>query len=325
MFSVVIPIYNKEPHLARAVDSVLAQTYTGFELILVCDPSTDLSSRIAASFDDERIRIFHRAEPGPGGYAARNLGIRNARFPWIALLDADDWWHPENLERMADLIRRNPGAKIFSCARIIERRGIVARDRFARHIKATELEIPFVDYLRFSVRLEKPLDSGSIVVARSLTERAGLFPEGRVVRSGDLYTWVKWMAAAKALVWSEHVGPHIFKDGYGVTQSSRPSVAINIEMVEEIAGLCSQQELIWLHRYANRLIVTAWMAHRLDGGDVEAIWRYLYWKNDPLFSLSWSVTSRLPLRILLALRRLKRSAADLVLNASMSRQAKNNQ
>lgn len=66
-FSVIVPVYNKEPHIARSIGSILNQTFTDFELIIVCDPSTDESDAEVAKFIDARIRVFHRDEPGSGG------------------------------------------------------------------------------------------------------------------------------------------------------------------------------------------------------------------------------------------------------------------
>jgi len=77
-FSVVIPIYNKGPHIHRSISSVINQTFQNFELILVNDASTDNSLEEIQKFTDEHIRLFQRTQPGPGGYAARNLGIEKA-------------------------------------------------------------------------------------------------------------------------------------------------------------------------------------------------------------------------------------------------------
>src|SRR5690606_23125546 len=97
-FSVIMPVYNKAPHLRRSIKSVLAQSYTGFELIIINDASTDSSYDVLTSFNDPRIRLFNRDRPGPGGYAARNLGIEASSFEWISFLDADDEWEPDYLE-----------------------------------------------------------------------------------------------------------------------------------------------------------------------------------------------------------------------------------
>jgi len=94
--SVVLPVFNDEAFVASAVLSVLAQTYTDFELIIVDDGCTDRSMDICATFDDPRIVIVHEAHRGLAG--ARNTGILHARGSYVALLDSSDMWAPEKLE-----------------------------------------------------------------------------------------------------------------------------------------------------------------------------------------------------------------------------------
>ena len=94
--SVVIPVYNKEPYLADTIDSVLSQTRLPEEIVVVDDGSTDESARIAASYGP-RIRLLQQANAGES--SARNRGIEESTGEWIALLDGDDVWEPEKLER----------------------------------------------------------------------------------------------------------------------------------------------------------------------------------------------------------------------------------
>jgi len=105
-FSVVIPVHNKEPHLHNCIKSVLNQTFYRFEIIIINDASNDNSLNEIEKFHDYRIQIIHRKIPGPGGYAARNLGIKIAKAEWIAFLDADDEWTEDHLERMYTLFER---------------------------------------------------------------------------------------------------------------------------------------------------------------------------------------------------------------------------
>jgi glycosyltransferase involved in cell wall biosynthesis len=101
--------------VARSVGSVLNQTFRDFELIIINDASTDGSVEEVQKFNDPRIRLLHRDEPGPGGYAARNLGIKEARGKWIAFLDADDEWYPEHLWKMKELSIRYPEVYFMGC------------------------------------------------------------------------------------------------------------------------------------------------------------------------------------------------------------------
>ncbi|TVV73605.1 glycosyltransferase family 2 protein, partial [Sphingomonas solaris] len=98
-FAVVVPLHDKGRHIERALRSIAAQTLAPAEIIVIDDASTDDGPGIVAAFPG--VRLLRRSEPGPGGYAARNLGMREAAAPWIAFLDADDAWAPEHLATLA--------------------------------------------------------------------------------------------------------------------------------------------------------------------------------------------------------------------------------
>src|SRR6476469_10004419 len=99
LVSVVIPAYNAERFLGEAIESVLAQGYAHFELIVVDDGSSDRTAEVARSFGD-RVRTIEQENSGVS--AARNAGTRAAGGELLAFLDADDRWSPGWLERMVD-------------------------------------------------------------------------------------------------------------------------------------------------------------------------------------------------------------------------------
>lgn len=123
MISVVIPVYNVEKFVAEAVQSVLDQTETDFELIIVDDCSPDNSIAICEGFQDERIRIVrHKENRGLAG--ARNTGIREARGEYIAFLDSDDVWETSKLEKHKAHLDDNPLLGIsFSRSAFIDAEG----------------------------------------------------------------------------------------------------------------------------------------------------------------------------------------------------------
>ncbi|WP_394200883.1 glycosyltransferase family 2 protein [Shewanella waksmanii] len=105
--SVVMPVYNVQHFVKSAIDSVLKQTYTNFELIIVNDCSTDQSLALCQTFNDSRIRIInHRNNKGLA--AARNTGIRHAIGRYVAFIDSDDQWHQDKLRLHVDHLDANP-------------------------------------------------------------------------------------------------------------------------------------------------------------------------------------------------------------------------
>jgi glycosyltransferase involved in cell wall biosynthesis len=105
--SVVIPAYNRERYLADAIDSVLAQTFTDFEILIVDDGSRDRTVEIAQSYRDPRIRIV-RHERNRGVAAARNTGVAEARGAYVAFLDSDDVAYPDRLARQVAFLDSHP-------------------------------------------------------------------------------------------------------------------------------------------------------------------------------------------------------------------------
>lgn len=111
--SVIIPVYNVEKYIAAAVQSVLNQTYTNFELIIVDNDSPDRSIEICQQFNDPRIRIIRQENRGPSG--SRNTGIRHATGDYIAFLDGDDLWVPSKLMKHVEHLNQNPQLGVSFC------------------------------------------------------------------------------------------------------------------------------------------------------------------------------------------------------------------
>ena len=114
--SVVLPTHNRAATLPRAVRSVLAQSFTDFELIVVDDGSTDGSiEALQASIDDPRLRCIRTARPRSGPSAARNCGVAAARAEWIAFQDSDDGWRAEKLAHQWQFHLDHPDCDLIAC------------------------------------------------------------------------------------------------------------------------------------------------------------------------------------------------------------------
>jgi glycosyltransferase involved in cell wall biosynthesis len=111
MFSVVIPLYNKELSIKNTLMSVLNQTFQDFEIVLVNDGSTDNSLAEALSIKDSRIRVIDKINEGVS--SARNHGIANAKFEWICFLDADDLWIEDHLQTINQMRKEFPNDQVF--------------------------------------------------------------------------------------------------------------------------------------------------------------------------------------------------------------------
>lgn len=193
-FSVVVPLYNKAAHVLAAIDSARTQTLPPHEIIVVDNRSSDGGREIVEAIGDPRIRLLDLPTPGPGGYAGRNLGVREASGDWIAFLDADDLWAPDHLALLARAIARDPaaGAAATRFDHVFETR------RQAQKIAPALGQPVTLDLAAFlkawlAVR-ECPMWTGAIAIRRSILFEAGLFPDGKAVRGGDKELWLRVIA-----------------------------------------------------------------------------------------------------------------------------------
>lgn len=112
MFSVVIPLYNKAQMIERTLQSVLCQSFTNYEVIIIDDGSTDNGVEVIHQFtNDSRIKIF--SQDNQGVSVARNQGIKESQYEYIAFLDGDDEWKPNFLSKIEEAIKKFPKAVMY--------------------------------------------------------------------------------------------------------------------------------------------------------------------------------------------------------------------
>lgn len=185
-FSVVIPLYNKERHIKRAINSVLSQTYQKFEVIVVDDGSTDQSLKRATEIVDSRIKFIEQRNKGVS--SARNTGIKHASYNYIGLLDADDMWKPNFLSVIKKMIQKYPGAGAYGTSNErVTAKGEIVVQQLLNSINAHEDGI--VNYFKESLK-SPVLSSSSVVIPQKIFNKLGGFPIG-LAWGEDQFMWMR--------------------------------------------------------------------------------------------------------------------------------------
>lgn len=122
--SVIMPAYNAEKTIAKAIASVMAQTHSKLELIIIDDCSTDNTVRIARQYaqEDPRVRILLN-EQNSGVAFSRNCGMKASQYPWIAFLDSDDVWHPNKLEKQLFAVMEANASLCYTSYALVDEKG----------------------------------------------------------------------------------------------------------------------------------------------------------------------------------------------------------
>ncbi|MGC9526203.1 MAG: glycosyltransferase [Limnospira sp.] len=184
LISIIIPVYNGEKTIRETIASVLNQTLTDFELLIIDDGSTDSTSAIASSFTDPRIKLL--SYPNAGLAASRNRGIRESQAEYISFIDADDLWTPDKLESQYQALREHPEAALaYSWTDCIDESG-----NFFRRGSHFTVDGNVYSY----ILVNNFIESGSnILVHRRALLEVGLFDES-LSGAADRDLWIRLAA-----------------------------------------------------------------------------------------------------------------------------------
>ena len=183
MISIVIPLYNKEYSISRTIDTVLNQSYSDFELIVVNDGSTDSSLQVVQKIDDPRIRIIDKINKRVS--SARNTGINVAKSQYVALIDGDDIWDSTCLQTLVDMVRDFPDAGMWGVnyAYVIEGKLYPRNQAYAPNFRG------YVENY-FSNFKGDSFCSSSVMINKEIATLVGLFDE-RMRYTEDLDLWYR--------------------------------------------------------------------------------------------------------------------------------------
>lgn len=209
MFSIIIPLYNKEGLIRKTLETVFGQTYPDFEVIVVNDGSTDGSIKeIEENYNDPRLRIINQKNSGVS--AARNRGIDEAKGEYIAFLDADDEWLPCYLENKKKLIERYPHAIVYASNYEFRKTDGSKRMPLLRGLPFSGDTGIMDNYFEVASHSDPPLWTSAVVVRKEAFKDIR-FPLG--IKSGeDLLTWAR-LATIGKIAWSAEVAA-IYNQGF---------------------------------------------------------------------------------------------------------------
>ena len=195
MISVVIPLYNKEKSIISTLESVLAQTYMDYEVIIVDDGSTDRSVDLVREYvrtlqiDDFKFQIINQKNSGVS--AARNTGVLAAKGEFVALLDADDLWDENYLTEQVKMIRDFPEAAMWGInfaeirnRKIVRRVSTGLPDGFQGYVE---------NYFKMKGRVSDLYCSSSVVICKEVFDKVGMFDE-RIKYAEDTDMWFRIIA-----------------------------------------------------------------------------------------------------------------------------------
>lgn len=190
MFSIIVPLFNKAKSINNTIQSILDQSFTDFELIIVDDGSVDNSVQVVKQFTDKRIRLIQKENGGV--CSARNEGISRAQFDYLALLDADDYWDKDYLLEQFKMINDFPQAMMWG----INFSEVTDGNKLIRKL-ATGLPEGYRGYVEnyFNIpnRISDLFCSSSVVIRKSVFDKVDTFDE-RIKYAEDLDVWYRIIA-----------------------------------------------------------------------------------------------------------------------------------
>ena len=245
LVSVVIPAYNAASYIGGALNSVLAQTFTNYEIIVVNDGSPDTAAlETALQPYQPSIRYLKQANRGPSG--ARNAGIQAARGKYLAFLDSDDVWLPQHLARQMDMLAKNSGLGLIyaNCLLLADDKPLgIAFDN-------TSQSLP-VDFDALLAE-RATVNTSSTVVLREAVIQAGMFDE-RFKRCEDFDLWLRLAHAGMQMTFSREIQiGHRLANGLAADSDLMKQALIGVyEKTATMPGLKAEQLLVIRKKIAN--------------------------------------------------------------------------
>jgi glycosyltransferase involved in cell wall biosynthesis len=283
--SVVIPLYNKAPHIAQTLKSVFDQTYPADEILVVDDGSTDGSGEIVKNLNHPRVRLI--TQPNQGEGAARNRGIREAKGELIGLLDADDVWKPRFLEAIVKMRQQFPQAGAYATFfDLIKPTGV--RQKSTYNCLPSGCQEGLIHNF-FKIGLYFPLNSSCIAIPKKVFQEIGGFQEGEAL-GADVDMWLR-IAVRYPIAWScEHLAEYhqtaVNRAAGFKKWAQEPAVSRSARQALE-QGLVAPEIMADFKEYAAHFQVQA-VVHAIQHANKQMAWQLLaYSKGTKKYNFLW--------------------------------------
>src|ERR1035437_10300334 len=232
--SVVIPLYNKAPHIQRTLNSILCQSLPPKEIIVVDDGSTYGGGEIVKSNHDPRIRLIRQENSTAS--AARNRGIYESSSDFIAFLDADDEWKPEHLQKIALLIEEYPECGAYATSYIEDAGSAkIWRPKPQEHTPiGWKGKLDIDNYLELNISTHT-FNSSSICVRKDLFNKVGMF-DVKLVLGADIDMWLRILLVADVAFLNEPLTIYHLNTVNRIRNivNYNPRIGVGLEKVEQL-------------------------------------------------------------------------------------------
>lgn len=266
MISIVIPLYNKEEYIVETINSVLNQTYKQFEILVIDDGSTDDSIRRIESIQDDRIVLISQKNAGVS--AARNNGVKQAKYNWIAFLDADDWWSQDYLQETVNLIKKYPENKMFATGRCRVFGKTI--ERYNNRFLPPENKDAIVDYIEVVSEALPPINSSNTTISRDILIQSGGFTEGQTSHE-DHDLWLRLCKNEKIAFINKNLS--FYRKGIATSVSngifSYKDFKHYMETIKEVKKEISEKRNQYFKIYYNRFILLTFIKFQVNYNSTE--------------------------------------------------------
>lgn len=236
LFSVIIPTYNREKLIGRAIKSVLNQSFEDFEIIVIDDGSEDRTEHVVNSFKDERIKYIYQENAERS--VARNKGIQNTSGQWICFLDSDDVYLPYHLSTLESNISKNDDPKLFITGNLIQNENI-------------KIEHQLIDTLNSNILEEianKFILMNSVCVHSSILIKNRFDPKYNIWE--DTHLWLRIAAQYPIIQITKYTVVQMINDESSV---QRGLIKVKIENVKSYINAISDLKYNYINLFKNKL------------------------------------------------------------------------